>query len=76
MRGFDYEQLARRVIDNSDQPVLPVAMQRQAMLEGANHQGEELRFRLRAVCERLVNNNGYKRVRVKGVSGYHYTKKA
>ena len=75
MRDIDYDLFVRNAITTSEHPVLPVSLQRGAAMAGANLEGERLRYKLRWACEALANGPDFKRVRVKGVSGYHYTVK-
>jgi len=72
-RGFDYYNFVKRVIDASSVPVLPIRMSRQAVSEGADKTGEDLLKQLRLSCESLANSKDYKRVKIKGTKGYHYT---
>lgn len=70
--SFSYSNFVKIIIDNSDKPILPAGLCRQAMIYGAPHGGEDLRKRLREACDAIGNQRGYKRIREKGVSGYQY----
>ena len=73
--SFDYSSFAKAAIDSSSTPILPVSLSRQAIVAGAPHEGEDLRKKLRDACNSLANLSSYRRLRVKGETGYQYMKK-
>jgi len=72
--GFSYSDFVKGIIDNEQAPILPAGLVRQAIVQGAPHEGDKLRMRLREACDSLANSADYRRIRIKGVSGYHYLK--
>lgn len=72
--NFSYRDFVKDVIDSNQSPISPSSMVRAAIAAGARENGESLRKRLREACEGLAGGTGYKRKRIKGVSGYLYAK--
>jgi hypothetical protein len=70
--SFSYSTFVKAIVDNNDVAVMPSGMVRESIKAGATESGDLLRKRLRESCDSLASQNGYKRIKEKGVRGFLY----